>query len=104
MILSDWLVVVISVMAFVVLYLDKKIPKRYGGHMVEPIKFSDQFSRLTKDGKPLPSPWEVRQKRIKGLRRLLLVDYSGRWDRRFHFEKVGVVDASLSEVVIASYD
>jgi len=72
MILSDWLVVVISVMAFVVLYLDKKIPKRYGGHMVEPIKFSDQFSRLTKDGKPLPSPWEVRQKRIKGLRRFSL--------------------------------
>jgi len=33
---------------------------------------------------------------------LLLVDYSGRWDRRFHFEKVVVVDASLPEALIAS--
>jgi len=33
---------------------------------------------------------------------LLLVDYSGRWDRRFHFEKVGVVNASLPEAVIVS--
>jgi hypothetical protein len=72
MILSDLLTVVISVMALVVLYLDKEIPKRYGGHMVGPIKFEDQFPRWTKDGKPLPSPWEARQKRIKGLRRFIL--------------------------------
>jgi hypothetical protein len=58
--------------ALVILYLDGKIPKRYGGHMVEPIKMKDMFSSITKDGKPLPSPWEVRQKRIKGLRRFLL--------------------------------
>jgi hypothetical protein len=31
---------------------------------------------------------------------LLLVDYRGRCDSRFHFEKVGVVDASLPEAVI----
>jgi len=68
MILSDWLTVVIPVMALVVLYLDKKIPRRYGGHMVGPINFSDHSARFTKGGKPLPSPWEVRQKRIKGLR------------------------------------
>ncbi len=68
MILSDWLTVAISVMALVVLYLDKKITKHYGGHTVGPIKVSDHFARPTKDGKPLPSPWEVRQKRIKGLR------------------------------------
>jgi len=72
MILSDWITVVISVMALVVLYLDKKIPKRYGGHMVKPIKVSEDFARFTKDGKPLPSLWEVRQKRIKSLRRFLL--------------------------------
>ena len=72
MTLSDWLVIVISVMALVILCLDKKIPKRYGGYMVEPIKVENQFPRFTKDGKPLPSPWEVRQKRIKGLRRFSL--------------------------------
>ncbi len=72
MILSDWLMVVISVVALVVLYLDKKIPKRYGGHMVDPIKSEDQFPRFTKDGNPLPSPWEVRQKRKKSLHRLFL--------------------------------
>ena len=72
MILSDWLMVVISVVALVVLYLDKKITKHYGGHTVGPIKVSDHFARPTKDGKPLPSPWEARQKRIKGLRRFLL--------------------------------
>ena len=33
---------------------------------------------------------------------LLLVDYSGPWDCRFHFEKVGVVDASLPEAAITS--
>jgi hypothetical protein len=30
------------------------------------------------------------------------VDYGGRWDRRFHFEKVEVVDASLPEAVIGA--
>jgi hypothetical protein len=34
-------------MALVVLYLDKKIPKRYGGYMIEPIKAEDQFPRFT---------------------------------------------------------
>jgi len=72
MILSDLLTVVISVLALVVLYLDKKITKRYGGHEVGPIKVSDHFARLTKDGKPLPSLSEVRQKRKEGLRRFLL--------------------------------
>jgi len=33
---------------------------------------------------------------------LLLVGYSGRWDRPFHFEKVGVVDASLPKAVIGT--
>ena len=72
MILSDWLTVVISVVALVVLYLDKKIPKRYGGHMVDPIKFEDHFPRFTKDGNPLPGKWHKRQARIKGLRRFFL--------------------------------
>jgi sugar phosphate permease len=72
MILSDCLTVAISVMALVVLYLDKKIPKRYGGHEVGPIKVSEHFARFTKDGKPLPNLSEVRQKRIKSLRRFLL--------------------------------
>ena len=72
MILSDWLSIVPPIVALVLLYLDKKTPKRYGGYMVEPIKFSDQSPRFTKDGKPLPSPWEVRQKRKEGLRRFLL--------------------------------
>jgi hypothetical protein len=30
------------------------------------------------------------------------VDHSSRWDSRFRFEKVEVVDASLPEAVIAS--
>ena len=72
MILSDWLTVAISVMALVVLYLDKKIPKRYGGHMVGPIKLEDHFPRFTKDGKPLPGKWHVSQARIKDLRCFLL--------------------------------
>ena len=72
MILSDWLPAVISVMALIILFLDKKIPKRYGGHVVKPIKPSDDFARFTKDGKPLPSRREVRQKRIKSLRCFLL--------------------------------
>ena len=72
MILSDWFTVVISVMALVVLYLDKKIPKRYGGHIVKPIKFEDQSPRFTKDGKPLPGKWHVRQARIGRLRTFLL--------------------------------
>ena len=72
MILSDWLTVAISVMALVVLFLDKMIPKRYGGHVVKPIKGADDFARLTKDGKPLPSLSEVRQKRIKSIRCFLL--------------------------------
>ncbi len=72
MILSDLLTVVISVMALVVLYLDKKIPKRYGGYMVEPIKVEDQFPRFTKNGKPLPAKWHKRQARIKGLRHFFL--------------------------------
>jgi hypothetical protein len=58
--------------ALVVLYLDKKIPKRYGGHMVDPIKFEDHFSSFTKDGKPLPGKWHKRQATIKGLRRFFL--------------------------------
>ena len=71
--LIDWLLIVPLIVALVQLYLDKKIPKRYGGHMVGRIKkMEDHFSRLTKDGKPLPSLWEVRQKRIKGLRRFFL--------------------------------
>jgi len=37
MILSDWLTVVISVMALLVFYLDKKIPKRYGTNIVDRI-------------------------------------------------------------------
>ena len=41
MILSDWLLIVPLIAALVQLYLDKKIPKRYGGHMVGPIKFED---------------------------------------------------------------
>jgi len=73
MILSDWLAVVIPVMALVVLCLDKKIPKRYGGHVIKPIKVSDDFARFTKDGKPIPSLSEVREKRIKSLRRFLLL-------------------------------
>lgn len=72
MILSDLLTVVISVMALVVLYLDNKITKRYGGYVVKPIKASDDFARFTKDGKPLPSLWEAHQKRIKSLSRFLL--------------------------------
>ena len=72
MILSDWLSIVPPIVALVILYLDGKIPKRYGGHIVGPIKFEDHFSSFTKDGKPLPSPWEVRQKRKEGLRRFLL--------------------------------
>jgi hypothetical protein len=72
MILSDWLTVAISVMALVVLYLDKKITKHYGGHTVGPIKVSDHFARLTKDGKPLPGKEQKRQAWKKGLRRFLL--------------------------------
>lgn len=72
MILSDWLLIVPLIVALVLLCLDKKIPKRYGGHMVGRIEVSDHFSSSTKDGKPLPSPWKVRQKRKKGLRRFFL--------------------------------
>jgi len=72
MILSDWLTVAISVMALVVLYLDKKITKHYGGHTVGPIKVSDHFARPTKDGKPLPGKEQKRQAWKKGLRRFLL--------------------------------
>ena len=72
MILSDWLTVAIPVMAFVVLCLDNKITKRYGSYVVKPIKPSEDFAKLTKDGKPLPSLSEVRQKRIKSIRRFLL--------------------------------
>ena len=61
MILSDWLTVLISVMALVVLYLDNKIPKRFGGHTVKPIKFEDNVAKINKDRKPSPSPSEVRQ-------------------------------------------
>ena len=72
MILSDWLTIVISAMALVVLYLDKKITKPYGGHIVDRIKFKDHFQRFTKDGKPLPGEWHVRETRKDGLRRFLL--------------------------------
>ncbi len=72
MILSDWLSIVPPIVALVLLYLDKEIPKRYGGHMVEPIKFADQFPRFTKDGKPLPGRWHKRQAIIQGLRRFFL--------------------------------
>ena len=72
MILSDWLTVVIPVMALVVLYLDKKITKRYGGYVVKPIKASDDFARFTKDGKPLPGREHKRQAWIQGLRRFSL--------------------------------
>ena len=72
MILSDWLSIVPPIVALVLLYLDKEKPKRYGDHMVGRINVKDHFSRSMKDGKPLPSPWEVRQKRIKGLRRFFL--------------------------------
>ena len=72
MILVDWLLIVPLIVALAQLYLDKKIPKRYGGHMVGAIKFKDHSPRFTKDGKPLPSLWEVRQKRIKSLSRFLL--------------------------------
>ncbi len=72
MILIDWLLIVPLIAALVQLCLDKKITKRYGGYEVKPIKASDDFARFTKDGKPLPSPWEVRQKRKKGLRRFFL--------------------------------
>ena len=68
MILSDWLAVIIPVMALVVLYLDKKIPKRYGGHMVGRIKVEDHFPSFTKDGKPLPGKWHKRQAIIGRLR------------------------------------
>jgi hypothetical protein len=60
------------ILALVQLYLDKKITKRYGGYVVKPIKASDDFARFTKEGKPLPSLSEVRQKRIKGLLRFSL--------------------------------
>ena len=60
------------ILALVQLYLDKKITKRYGGYVVKPIKGSDDFARFTKDGKPLPSLSEVRQKRIKGFLRFSL--------------------------------
>jgi hypothetical protein len=74
MILSDWLTVVISIMALVVLYLDKKIPKRYGGYIIPTSseKLEDHFSSLTDDGKPVPGKWHVRQARMDGLRRFLL--------------------------------
>ena len=72
MIFTDGIMLMISVMALVALYLARKIPRRYGGHIIEPIKFTDHFSRVTKNGKPLPSKWEIRQKRIERLRNLLL--------------------------------
>jgi hypothetical protein len=74
MILSDWLTVVIPIMSLVVLYLDKKIPKRYGGHIISTgsDKLMDHFPILTEDGRPLPGKWHVRQKRIDGLRRCLM--------------------------------
>ena len=72
MILGDWLTVAISVLALVVLYLDKRIPKRYGGHIVDRIKISDHSPRFTKDGNPLPGKWHKHQARIKDLRRFFL--------------------------------
>jgi len=73
MFLSDWLSIVPPIVALVLLYLDTKITKRYGGHEVGRIKkMEDHFASITKDGKPLPSPQEVRQKRIKDLRCYLL--------------------------------
>ena len=71
MIFTDGIMLTISVMALVVLYLAKKIPRRYGGHIIEPVKMN-QFARVTKDGKPIPSQWEVRQKRIERLRNFFL--------------------------------
>ena len=72
MTLIDWLLIVPLIVALVQLYLDKKIPKRYGGHMVGAIKFKDHAPRFTKGGKPLPSLWEVRQNRKKNLHCFLL--------------------------------
>lgn len=71
MIFTDGIMITISVMALVVLYLAKKIPRRYGGHTIEPVKMN-QFAKVTKDGKLLPSQWEIRQKRIERLRNFLL--------------------------------
>jgi hypothetical protein len=72
MVLSDWLTVVISIMALVVLYLDKKIPKRYGGHIVDPGNPMDHLARFKKDGTPVPGKWHVRQTRIDSIRHFLL--------------------------------
>jgi len=72
MILSDWLSIVPPIVALVLLYLDKKIPRRFGDHIVGPIKFKDHFPRFTKDGNPLPGKWHVCQARINSLRRFLL--------------------------------
>jgi hypothetical protein len=72
MILSDCLTVVISIMSLFVLYLDKKIPKRCGGHIVDPGNLIDHLPRFKKDGTPAPGKWHVRQARIGGLRRFLL--------------------------------
>ena len=74
MILSDWLTVIMSVMAFIVLYLDKKIPRRYGGYIIpkKPVKFADNFPRFTPNGKIIPSKSDKQQAIIESLRTLFL--------------------------------
>jgi len=74
MVLNDWLTVVISIMALVVLYLDKKIPRRYGGYIIPTGsgKLVDHFPSFAENGRPVPGKWHVRQKRIDVLRRCLL--------------------------------
>jgi len=67
MTLDDWLLFATSVVIpLSIFYLNKRVPKRYGGHII-PKKGEnpmDHFARWTEDGKPLPSKWSVRQKWI----------------------------------------
>lgn len=72
MILSDWLLIVPPIAALGLLYLEKKTPRRFGGHIVNPGNLMDHLPSFTKDGSIVPGKWHVHQARIEGLRRFLL--------------------------------
>lgn len=64
---NDWFLLATNiVIPLSIFYLNKKIPKRFGGYIL-PKKgesFADHIAGLDKNGKPKPSRWEVRQRRI----------------------------------------
>jgi hypothetical protein len=68
---TDWLLILIALMSFLVLYLTKQIPERGGTKSYEKRDPVLDFHPETKEGLKLPSKREIKEKRNRQLNTVL---------------------------------